>query len=256
MKYKTSSYLRSSACGRPACWPGRLRDWEQDRRSGSRSAGSEAIVMRAGPAGRLARAAGSGECAPQNVPRAPPERTQQARRRPPEHFRCVEPVEKHRFSSFAASPQKNAKHFLRKVSENAAAVPLRRRRARAAAYVLFMCAPGGAFSRRQVFWYLWIFAHRPVCHSGGLREDSKTKKRIARAYGFGVRHRFVRATLGPGGCRGPNCKESIGFPRRAGDGAKDKSRLLLHRRGLRRYYFHSSNWEPGEKLRAWCSSVF
>ena len=95
MKYKTSSYLRSSACGRPACWPGRLRDWEQDRRSGSRSAGSEAIVMRAGPAGRLARAAGSGECAPQNVPRAPPERTQQARRRPPEHFRCVESVEKH-----------------------------------------------------------------------------------------------------------------------------------------------------------------
>ena len=95
MKYKTSSYLRSSACGRPACWPGRLRDWEQDRRSGSRSAGSEAIVMRAGPAGRLARAAGSGECAPQNVPRAPPERTQQARRRPPEHFRRVESVEKH-----------------------------------------------------------------------------------------------------------------------------------------------------------------
>ena len=151
---------------------------------------------------------------------------------------------------------KNAKHFLLTVSKNAAAVPLRRRRARAAAYVLFMCAPGGVFSRRQVFWYLWIFAHRPVCHSGGLREESKTKKRIARAYGFGVRHRFVRATLGPGGCRGPNCKESIGFPRRAGDGAKDKSRLLLHRRGLRRYYFHSSNWEPGEKLRAWCSSVF
>ena len=146
--------------------------------------------------------------------------------------------------------------FLRKVSKNAAAVPLRRRRARAAAYVLFMCAPGGVFSRRQVFWYLWIFAHRPVCHSGGLREESKTKKRIARAYGFGVRHRFVRATLGPGGCRGPNCKESIAFPRRAGDGAKDKSRLLLHRRGLRRYYFHSSNLEPGEKLRAWCSSVF
>ena len=65
MKYKTSSSLRSSAGGRPACWPGRLRDWEQDRRSGSRSAGSEAIVMRAGPAGRLARASARRRTSPE-----------------------------------------------------------------------------------------------------------------------------------------------------------------------------------------------
>ena len=151
---------------------------------------------------------------------------------------------------------KNAKHFLRKRSKNAAAVPLRRRRARAAAYVLFMCAPGGVFSRRQVFWYLWIFAHRPVCHPSGRWKERKTKKTIAHAYGFCVCYCFVRTTLGPGNCRGPNWKKSRNFPRRAGGGAKGKSRLSLNRRGLRRYYFHSRKWEPGENLRAWCCSVF
>ena len=85
--YKTSSYLRGSPCGRPGCWPGRLGAWERDRRSGSRAAGREAIVTRAGPAGRLARAVGKGERAPerrQNAARAPPERSQHAPRRPPD----------------------------------------------------------------------------------------------------------------------------------------------------------------------------
>ena len=63
------------------------RAWERDGRSGSRAAGREAIVMRAGPAGRLARAVGKGERAPerrQNAARAPPERSQHATRRPPD----------------------------------------------------------------------------------------------------------------------------------------------------------------------------
>ena len=71
MKYKTSSYLRSSAGGRPACWPGRLRDWEQDRRRARRSAGSEGIVMRAGPAGRLARASARRRTSPERRQSAP-----------------------------------------------------------------------------------------------------------------------------------------------------------------------------------------
>ena len=235
MKYKTSSYVRSSACGRPACSPGRRRDREQDRRSGSRAAGSGAIVMRSGPAGRRARAAGSGERAAQNMPRAPPERTQQARRAPPEYFRCVEPTETHRFSSFAASPQKNAKHFLRKVSQNAAAVPRRRRRAPRSGIKFVYVRAAWRFFEKASFLYLWIFAHRPACHSGGLRKESKTKKTTAHAYGFRVCHRFLRTTQGPGNCRGPNCKKSTDFPRRAGGGDKGKSRLLVHRRGLGRY---------------------
>ena len=73
--YKTSSYLRSSACGRPGCWPGELGAWERDGRSAGRAAGSEAIIMRACSAGRLARAIGKGERTPersQNAARAHP----------------------------------------------------------------------------------------------------------------------------------------------------------------------------------------
>ena len=151
---------------------------------------------------------------------------------------------------------KNAKHFLRKVSKNAAAVPLRRRRAARSATKLVYVRAGWRFFEKASFLYLSIFAHRPACHSGGLRKASKTKKTIAHAYAFCGCYYFLRTTLGTGNCRGPNCKKSTIFPRRAGRGAKDKSRLLLHRRGVRRYYFHSSNWEPGENLRAWCCSVF
>ena len=75
--------LRSSACGRPGCWPGELGARERDRRSAGRAAGSEAIIMRACPAGRLARAIGKGERTTersQNAARAHPAqapRTQQ-----------------------------------------------------------------------------------------------------------------------------------------------------------------------------------
>ena len=256
MKYKTSSYVRSSACGRPACSPGRRRDREQDRRSGSRAAGSGAIVMRSGPAGRRARAAGSGERAAQNMPRAPPERTQQARRAPPEYFRCVEPTERHRFSSFAASPQKNAKHFLRKVSQNAAAVPRRRRRAPRSGIKFVYVRAAWRFFEKAIFLYLCIFAQRLVCLSGGLRKESKTKKTQTDAYAFPVCHSFVRRTQGPTNCRGPTRQKSIFFPRRAGGGAQDESRLLLQRRGFRRYYLHSNKYGPGEELCAWCSWFF
>ena len=73
--YKTLSYVRSSACGRPGCWPGELGAWERDGRSAGRAAGGEAIIMRACSAGRLARAIGKGERTPerrQNAARAHP----------------------------------------------------------------------------------------------------------------------------------------------------------------------------------------
>ena len=176
MKYKTSSYLRSPACGRPACWPGRLRDWEQDRRSGSRSAGSEAIVMRAGPAGRLARAAGSGECAPQNVPRAPPERTQQARRRPPEHFRCVESVEKHRFSSFAASPRKMRSIFCERLAKMQQPCPCAEG-APAQRHMFCLCARRVAFFREGKFFGISGFSHTaPFAIRAGFGKKAKPRQ--------------------------------------------------------------------------------
>ena len=55
---------------------------------------------------------------------------------------------------------------------------------RAAAYVLFMCAPGGVFSRREVFWYLRISHTASFPAPRRLWKRSKTSKRIANAYGF------------------------------------------------------------------------
>ena len=172
MKYKTSSYLRSSAGGRPACWPGRLRDWEQDRRRARRSAGSEAIVMRAGPAGRLARASARRRTSPerrQSAPSTPAEGRQDIS----DASNLLKSID---FRALRLRRKKCEALFLRKVMENAAAVPLRRRRARAAAYVLFMCAPGGVFSRRQVF-CIFGFSHTaPLATRAGFGKKAKQRK--------------------------------------------------------------------------------
>ena len=147
---------------------------------------------------------------------------------------------------------------MRNVSQNAAAVPRRRRCAPRSGTKLVYVRAAWRFFEEASFLYLYIFAQRLVCHSGGLRKESKTKKTPADAYAFPFCHSFVRRTQGPGNCRGPTRKKSIIFPRRAGGGggAQDESRLLLQGRGLRRYYLHSSKYEPGEELCAWCSSFF
>ena len=129
--YKTSSYLRSSACGRPGCWPGELGARERDRRSAGRAAGSEAIIMRACPAGRLARAIGKGERTPerrQNAARAHPA---QAPRTQPDGsqnasdaWKLLKTIVIFERCGFAAK-----KMFRKHAKLYAAAAPRRRRRA-------------------------------------------------------------------------------------------------------------------------------
>ena len=186
--------------------------------------------MRAGPAGRLARAAGSGERAPQNVPRAPPERTQHARRKSPEHFRCVEPLEKHRFSSFAASPQKMRSIFCERLGKMQQPCPCAEG-APAQRHMFCLCARRVAFFREGKFFVSLDFCTPPRLPFGRASERKQNKENNSKCLWFLCLLLFRANNSGPGNCRGPNCKKSMSFPRRAGGGAKDKSRLLLHRRG-------------------------
>ena len=109
---------------------------------------------------------------PQSAARAHPASAQKAARTLPTRRICRKALI-FELCGFAA---KNAKHFLRKVSKNAAAVPLRRRRARAAAYVLFMCAPGGVFSRRQVFCISGFSQTAPFAIRAGFGKKAKPRK--------------------------------------------------------------------------------
>ena len=109
---------------------------------------------------------------PQSAARANPASPQKAARTLSMHRTCWKALI-FELCGFAA---KNAKHFLRKRSKNAAAVPLRRRRARAATYVLFMCAPGGVFSRRQVFRISGFLHTAPFAIRAGFGKNAKQRK--------------------------------------------------------------------------------
>ena len=172
--YKTLSYLRSSACGRPGCWPGELGARERDRRSAGRAAGSEAIIMRACPAGRLARAIGKGERTPerrQNAARAHPA---QAPRTQPDGsqnasdaWKILKTIVIFERCGFAAKKcLENIRNSMQQPRPGAEGAP------RAAAHVLFMWAPGGVFSRRDVFWYL-RFGHSTSFPSSQLTLETK-----------------------------------------------------------------------------------
>ena len=207
--------------------------------------------MRAGPAGRLARASARRRTSPerrQSAPSTPAEGRQDIS----DASNLLKSID---FRALRLRRKKCEAFFAKGYGKCSSRAPAPKARPRSGICFVYVRA-GWRFFEKASFLYLWIFAHRPACHPGGLRKERTTKKTTAHAYGFRVCHRFLRTTLGPGNCRGPNCKKSTTFPRRAGGGDKGKSRLLVHRRGLRRYYFHWSQWGPGENLRAWCCSVF
>ena len=175
--YKTLSYLRRSACGRPGCWPGELGARERDRRSAGRAAGSEAIIMRACSAGRLARAIGKGERTPerrQNAARAHPA---QAPRTQPDGSQNASDAWKLQkthgdFRALRLRRKKcleNIRNSMQQPRPGAEGAP------RAAAHVLFMWAPGGVFSRRDVFWYLQ-FGHSTSFPSSQPTLETKQNK--------------------------------------------------------------------------------
>ena len=171
--------------------------------------------MRAGPAGRLARAAGSGECAPQNVPRAPPERTQQARRRPREHFRCIEPVEKHRFSSFAASPQKMRSIFCESVAKMQQPCPCAEG-APAQRHMFCLCARRVAFFREGKFFVSSDFRTPPRLPSGRASERKQNKENNSTCLWFLCLPLFRANNSGPRKLQRAKLEEIKEFSKKSG----------------------------------------
>ena len=135
--------------------------------------------MRACPAGRLAS---SGNWQGRAEPRTQPERRQiapstspeNAARRQPERFRCVENIKNH--YDFRALRlcrkkmlKKHTRNFTQQPRPGAEGAP------RAAAHVLFMWAPGGVFSRSELFWYL-RFLHTTSFPSSQLTLETKQNR--------------------------------------------------------------------------------
>ena len=144
--------------------------WPQ-RRPGGRERGNHNASV-------LGRKAGSGNWQGRADPRTPPERRQSApstgpenaARRQPERFRCVETVQNHcDFRALRLRRKKcleNIRNSMQQPRPGAEGAP------RAAAHVLFMWAPGGGFSRREVFWYL-RFWHSTSFPSSQLTLETK-----------------------------------------------------------------------------------